>query len=66
MKNKSRNRRSACKSKYQKPTATDDDIRELSEEIMETWWKKKQYDFAKGGHAGPRVRPYQTKILSNC
>ena len=52
--------------KYQKPTATDDDIRELSEEIMETWWKKKQYDFAKGGHAGPRVRPYQTKILSNC
>ena len=31
----------------EKSAATDDDISELAEEIMETWWQKKQEDFAK-------------------
>lgn len=31
----------------EKSEANDDDIRELSEEIMETWWRKNQSNFVK-------------------
>lgn len=31
----------------EKSEATDEDIRELSEEIMETWWKENQNNFVK-------------------
>lgn len=35
------------KKNAEKSAATDKDIRDLSEEIMETWWLEKQNDFAK-------------------
>jgi hypothetical protein len=31
----------------EKSAATDDDIRDLSEEVMETWWEKNQTNFVK-------------------